>query len=56
MFQPPGCVMFLREALLLSTFLSKENKILTHLSPRLLAVRKGGWGFAEREKKNQQDR
>lgn len=54
-FQPSGCVMFLREALLLSKFLSKENKILTRLSPRLLTVRKGGWGFVEREK-NQQDR
>lgn len=56
MFQPPGCVMFLRETLLLSKFLSKENKILTCLSPRLLAVRNGGWGFVERGKKAQQDR
>lgn len=42
--------MFLRETLLLSKFLSKENKILTCLSPRLLAVRTGGWGFVERGK------
>lgn len=51
MFQPSGCIMFLRETLLLSKFLSKENKILTCLSTKLLAVRKGGWGFVEREKK-----
>lgn len=52
MFQPSGCIMFLRETLLLSKFLSKENKILTCLSTKLLAVRKGGWGFVERGKKN----
>jgi hypothetical protein len=46
---PLFCVTIIIMNLLSFKFLSKENKILKHLSSQLLAVRNGRWGFFERK-------